>query len=62
MQASVSGDVLLEAQKHELQPNIRQHQHEQHVGECKAEPTRKVDHAAVLRKEPLKRREGPLDH
>lgn len=53
IEAWVCGGVLLEAQEHELEPEIGQHQHEQHVGESKAEPARKVYHAAVLRKDPL---------
>lgn len=58
IEASVCGGVLLEAQEHELEPDIGQHQHEQHVGERKAEPARKVYHAAVLREEPSMKGEG----
>lgn len=49
---SVSGDVLLEAQEHELEPQVGQHQHEQHIGKSKAEPARKVYHATVFREDP----------
>lgn len=55
---SLSGCVLLETQEHELEPQIGQHQHEQHVGKSKAEPAGKVYHAAVLREEPSMKREG----
>jgi len=42
---------LLKAQKHKLQPQPGQDEHQHHVGERETEPTRKVDHAAVIREE-----------
>lgn len=39
---------LLEAQKHKLQPQPRENEHEQHVGEWEAEPTCKVDYSSII--------------
>lgn len=47
----------LKAQKHELQPEPGQRQHEDHVGEGEAEPAGKVDHATVVWEESVYSRE-----
>lgn len=38
-----------------MKPEPGQYEHEHHVGESKAEPADKVNHTAIVRKEPLEK-------
>lgn len=52
---------LLKAQKHKLQPQPGQDEHEQHVREWKAKPARKVDNASIMWEESVDDKKETLE-